>query len=105
MFHLLAFVALTAAASAPCPVVADQDAAQAFVASDIAQEIAVLEVLQDAELHFAARVADLGLTGAAPLFGANPEAAAPDAVQGSIRDLEASESGAAHLARSTWPAR
>ena len=101
MVHLLAAAAIALTASAPCPI-ASQDAAQAFIASDIAQEIAVLEVLQDAEHEFAARVKDLGLTGAAPLFGASREAVA-DAAPMSI--AKARETGDARRVWASWPAR
>ena len=96
MVHLLAAAALAFAASAPCPV-ASQNAAQAFVASNIAQEIAVLEVLQDAEQEFAERVQDLGLTGAAPLFGASRDAALSSG--GLVSIAKARETG---QARRVW---
>jgi hypothetical protein len=103
MVHLLAAAALAFAASAPCPV-ASQNTAQAFVASNIAQEIAVLEVLQDAEQEFAARVQDLGLTGAAPLFGASRDAAL--ASEGPVSIAKARETGdARRVWASSWPAR
>ena len=77
MFHMLAVIALAAAASStPCPVVSvSQDAVQesVAVAADFAQELALEEATQIAEYEFAARVKELGLTGAAPLFGTVPD--------------------------------
>lgn len=101
MVHLLAAAALALSVSAPCPA-ASQDAAQAFIASDIAQEIAVLEVLQDAEHEFAARVKDLGLTGAAPLFGASRDAVVYEGVRSIAK---ARETGDARRVWASWPAR
>ena len=101
MFHLIAAVALTVAANVPCPV-ASNDAAQAFVAMDIDQEIAVDEALVVAEEEFAARVADLGLTGAAPLYGASPSAPA-DASTFAYRSTDVLRD--ARRAGSDWPAR
>ena len=102
MVHLLAAAALAFAASAPCPV-ASQSTAQAFIPSGIAQEIAVLEVLLDAEQEFAARVKGKELTGAAPLFGASQ-----DAVLGAEERVapiaKARESGQAQRAAASWPA-
>lgn len=102
MVHLLAAAAIALVASAPCPAVS-QNAAQAFVASDFTQEIAVLEVLLDAEQEFAARVKGSELTGVAPLFGASQ-----DAVLGAeapvVPIARARESGEARRAAASWPA-
>jgi hypothetical protein len=100
MVHLLAAAAIALAASAPCPV-ASQNAAQAFVASDFAQEIAVLEVLRDAEQDFADRVKSL--TGAAPLFGASRDAAL-DAQESVVPIAKARETGDARRAAASWGA-
>jgi hypothetical protein len=100
MVHLLAAAAIALVASAPCPV-ASQQAAQAFVATDIAQEIAVLEVLLDAEQEYVARVANLGLAGAAPLFGANRDAVVEE---GLVSLGKARETGEARRAAVSWPA-
>src|SRR5688572_24635487 len=71
MINLLAVAVLASNSIVPCATVADHNAAASadVIMQDAIDSVEVEEALILAEENFAAHVGDLGLAGAAPLFG------------------------------------